>query len=157
MVRLRVDFLSLLVAPSPILRRSMAKTSGDPSLAPLLAPALERALAAARIAEETRGTDIRILDLRGVTPMFDYFVVATGTSRRQIHSMADEIEKVMKREWNDRKRGGEGYEEGRWIVLDYGDVMVHLFDAEARLYWDIEHLWSDAARVTVPTAGAGSR
>jgi ribosome-associated protein len=84
----------------------MAKTSGDPSVAPPLAPALERALAAARIAEETRGTDIRILDLRGVTPMFDYFVVATGTSRRQIHSMADEIEKVMKREWNDLKRGG---------------------------------------------------
>ena len=84
----------------------MAKTSGDPSVAPPLASALERALAAARIAEETRGTDIRILDLRGVTPMFDYFVVATGTSRRQIHSMADEIEKVMKREWNDLKRGG---------------------------------------------------
>ena len=156
MVRLQVDFRSSFLVQSPILRRSMAKTSGDPSVAPPLAPALERALAAARIAEETRGTDIRILDLRGVTPMFDYFVVATGTSRRQIHSMADEIEKVMKREWNDHKRGGEGYEEGRWIVLDYGDVVIQLFDAEARDYWDLEHLWSEARRVPLPSAGAAT-
>ena len=116
----------------------------------VLAPSLERALAAARVAEETRGSDVRILDLRAVTPVFDYFVVATGTSRRQIHAMADEIEKVMKREWHDRKRGSEGYEEGRWIVLDYGDVVVQLFDAEARQYWDIEQLWSDARRVPLP-------
>jgi ribosome-associated protein len=116
----------------------------------VLAPSLERALAAARVAEETRGSDVRVLDLRAVTPVFDYFVVATGTSRRQIHAMADEIEKVMKREWHDRKRGSEGYEEGRWIVLDYGDVVVQLFDAEARQYWDIEQLWSDARRVPLP-------
>lgn len=122
------------------------------SAAPPLAPSLERALAAARVAEETRGTDVRVLDLREVTPVFDYFVVATGTSRRQIHAMADEIEKVMKREWHDRKRGAEGYEEGRWIVLDYGDVVVQLFDAEARQYWDIEQLWSDARRVPLPGA-----
>lgn len=115
------------------------------------------ALAAARVAEETRGTDIRILDLRGITPVFDYFVIATGSSRRQMHAMADEIEATLKKEHRDRKRGGEGYEEGRWIVLDYGDVMVHLFDAEAREYWDIEHLWSDAKQVPVPSAGAATR
>lgn len=113
------------------------------------------ALAAARVAEEARGTDVRVLDLRGLTPVFDYFVIATGSSRRQLHAMADEIEKVLKQEHHDRKRGGEGYEEGRWIVLDYGDVMVHLFDAEARAYWDIEQLWSDAA--PVPSVGAATR
>lgn len=110
------------------------------------------ALLAARVAAETRGTDVKILDLRGLTPVFDYFVVATGSSRRQIHAMADEIEKAVKAELHDRKRGGEGYEEGRWIVLDYGDVMVHLFDADARAYWDIEQLWNDAQRVPVPAA-----
>jgi ribosome-associated protein len=135
----------------------MATPSADSSAIPPLAPALERALAAARIAEETRGTDIRVLDLREITPVFDYFVIATGSSRRQIHAMADEIEAVLKKEHKDRKRGAEGYEEGRWIVLDYGDVMVHLFDAEARDYWDIEHLWSDAKRVAVPAAGAATR
>ena len=111
------------------------------------------AMTAARVADETRGRDVRVLDLRGLTDMFDYFVVATGGSRRQLHAIADEIEKVVKAELHDRKRGGEGYEEGRWIVLDYGDVLVHLFDAEAREYWDIEHLWSGAKAVPLP-AGA---
>lgn len=119
--------------------------------------ARELALAAARVAEETRGTDICVLDLREITPVFDYFVIATGSSRRQMHAMADEIEAVLKKEHKDRKRGAEGYEEGRWIVLDYGNVMVHLFDAEARDYWDIENLWSDAKRVAVPSAGAATR
>lgn len=116
--------------------------------------ALTLALTAARVATETRGTDVRVLDLRGLTEVFDFFVVATGSSRRQMHAMADEIEQVVRRELHDRKRGGEGYEEGRWIVLDYGDVVVHLFDAEARAYWDIEQLWSDARQVAMPAAGA---
>jgi ribosome-associated protein len=120
--------------------------------------ARERALTAARVAGETRGTDLVVLDLRGLTPVFDYFVIATGTSRRQIHAMADEIEVVLKREFGDTKLGGEGYEQGRWIVLDYGDVVVHLLDAEAREFWDLEGLWSDAARVPLPegfTAASG--
>ncbi|MFN9367468.1 MAG: ribosome silencing factor [Planctomycetia bacterium] len=119
--------------------------------------ARQLALAAARIAQETRGTDVRVLDLRGLTDVFDYFVVATGSSRRQLHAMADEIEKGVKQDLHDRKRGGEGYEEGRWIILDYGDVMVHLFDAEAREYWDLEHLWGDAKRISVESAGAVGR
>lgn len=112
------------------------------------------ALTAARVAAETRGTDVKILDLRELTQVFDYFVLATGTSQRQIHAMADEIEKVVKTELHDRRRGAEGYEEGRWIVLDYGDVVVHLFDAESREYWDLEHLWSGAKPVAMPAAGA---
>ena len=112
------------------------------------------ALTAARVAAESRGTDVKILDLRAITPVFDYFVIATGTSRRQIHAMADEIEKVVKAELHDKRRGAEGYEEGRWIVLDYGDVVVHLFDAESREYWDLEHLWEDAKSVAPPAVGA---
>ena len=108
------------------------------------------------MAAETRGGEIAILDLRELTPVVDYFVIASGSSRRQMHAMADEIEKVVKRDLHDRIRGAEGYEEGRWIVLDYGDVMVHLFDPEARGYWDLEGLWSDAARVPVPVADAGA-
>ncbi len=119
--------------------------------------ALLLALAAARVADETRGVDIRVLDLRQITPVVDYFVIATGSSRRQLHAMADEIEKAVKAELHDVKRGGEGYEEGRWIVLDYGNVMVHLFDPEAREYWDLEGLWSDAPRVPLPGAEAAAR
>lgn len=116
--------------------------------------ALGLALLAARVAGETRGTDIRILDLRALTPVVDYFVIATGSSRRQMHAMADEIEKAVKQSLHDRARGSEGYEEGRWIVLDFGNVMVHLFDPEARGYWDLEGLWSDAVRVPVDEAAA---
>jgi ribosome-associated protein len=112
------------------------------------------ALTAARVADETRGSDVRVLDLRGLTEVFDYFVVATGSSRRQLHAIADEIEKAVKAELHDRKRGGEGYEEGRWIVLDYGDVMVHLFAPEAREYWDLEQLWSGAQAVPLPSGAA---
>ena len=114
------------------------------------------ALTAARVAAETRGTDVKVLDLRELTQVFDYFVLATGTSQRQIHAMADEITKVVKDELHDRRRGAEGYEEGRWIVLDYGDVVVHLFDAESRAYWDIEQLWSDSKQVPVPVGAAAA-
>ena len=114
--------------------------------------ARKRALAAARVADETRGTDVHVLDLRGLTDVFDYFVVATGASRRQLHAMADEIEQVMKKEMHDTRRGVEGYEDGRWIVIDYGDVVVHLFDAESREYWDLEQLWSGCKTVPLPIA-----
>ena len=108
------------------------------------------AIAIARIIEETRGKDIRVLDLRSVTDVFDYFVIATGSSRRQMHSVSDEIERIVKAEWGDEKRGIEGYDESRWIVLDYGDVIVQLFDADSRKYWDLEQLWGDAKRVEFP-------
>lgn len=116
--------------------------------------ARKRALAAARVADETRGTDVHVLDLRGLTDVFDYFVVATGASRRQLHAMADEIEQVMKKEMHDTRRGVEGYEDGRWIVIDYGDVVVHLFDAESRDYWDLENLWSGCKTVPLPNGSA---
>ena len=108
------------------------------------------AIAISRIIEETRGKDVRILDLRSVTEVFDYFVIATGSSRRQMHAVSDEIERVVKAEWGDEKRGIEGYDESRWIVIDYGDVIVQLFDADSRQYWDLEHLWSDAKHVELP-------
>ena len=105
------------------------------------------AIAIAQVIEETRGKDIRVLDLRSVTEVFDYFVIATGSSRRQMHAVSDEIERIVKANWGDEKRGIEGYNESRWIVLDYGDVVVQLFDSDSRDYWDLEHLWGDAKRV----------
>jgi ribosome-associated protein len=110
------------------------------------------AIAIARVIEETRGKDIRVLDLRSVTEVFDYFVIATGSSRRQMHAVSDEIERIVKANWGDEKRGIEGYNESRWIVLDYGDVVVQLFDSDSRDYWDLEHLWSDAKRVELPAS-----
>jgi ribosome-associated protein len=108
---------------------------------------LERAIAAARVAELNRGRDIVILDLRELTPVFDYFVVVSGTSRRQLHAISEEIDDVLEKEFNDRRLGIEGYAESRWILLDFGDVVVHLFDDEMRAYYDLEHLWAGAKRV----------
>ena len=110
------------------------------------------AIAIARVIEETRGKDIRVLDLRSVTEVFDYFVIATGSSRRQMHAVSDEIERIVKANWGDEKRGIEGYNESRWLVIDYGEVVVELFDSDSRDYWDLEHLWSDAKRVELPAS-----
>lgn len=104
-------------------------------------------MAAARTAELNRGRDIVILDLRELTSEFDYFVIATGASRRQLHAISEEIDRVMETEYGDKRLGLEGYQESRWILLDYGDVVVHAFDAETRDYYGLEHLWSAASRV----------
>ena len=108
------------------------------------------------MAAENRGRDIVIMDMREVTPVFDYFVLATGTSRRQLHAMSEEIDHKLQDEMGDHRLGLEGYQESRWILLDYGDVVVHLFEAEAREYYGLEDLWCDAKRIEVdlPQAGA---
>lgn len=109
--------------------------------------ALERALAAARTAAENRGRDIVILDLRELTTEFDYFVLATGSSRRQLHAVSDEIDKLFAKQWHDRRLGIEGYQESHWILLDYGDIVVHMFDEEARRYYALDELWCQAKQV----------
>ena len=109
----------------------------------------ERAKIAAKIAEENRGQNIVILDLREVTPNFDFFVIATGASRRQLHAVSEEIDKVYKKQLGDRRLSISGYDESHWIVLDYGDILVHLFDEETREYYALEELWAKAKIVPV--------
>ncbi len=108
--------------------------------------ALDRAVLAARTAEDNRGRDIAILDLRSLTTAFDYFVIVTGASRRQLHAMSEEIDRVLG-ELGDRRLGIEGYVESRWVLLDYGDIVIHLFDEETRAYYSLEDLWGRAKRV----------
>lgn len=108
---------------------------------------LQLALLAARVAEENRGRNVVVLDMREITPVFDYFVIATGGSLRQLHAISDEIELAVKNELGDRKIGLEGYTEGGWVLIDFGDVVVHLFDDKARDYYGLEDLWGDARRV----------
>ena len=104
----------------------------------------ERAQIAAKIAVDNRGQNVVILDLRDVTPNFDFFVIVTGTSRRQLHAISEEIDKVYEKELGDKRLSVSGYEENRWIVLDYGDVVIHLFDEETREYYALEELWAKA-------------
>jgi ribosome-associated protein len=111
---------------------------------------LELALAAARTAEDNRGEDIVVLDMRQITPVFDYFVIATGSSRRQLHAISEEIDHRLEDDLGDRRMGIEGYNESRWILLDYGTVVVHLFDAETREYYALEQFWNHAEQVPLP-------
>ena len=102
------------------------------------------ALAAAKIACELNCTDITVLDLTGKSPATDYFLIATSTSDRQGRTVADEIHIQAKK--NGFQRFGQaGYEQGRWILLDFIDVVVHIFDSEYRQYYNLEMLWGDAA------------
>jgi ribosome-associated protein len=111
-----------------------------------ISSALHRACLAARIAADNKGGDILVLDLRPCTPIFDYFVIITGTSRRQIHTLAEEIDAGMRVE-GDYRMGIEGYEASKWVVQDYGDVVIHVFDPDTRDYYKLEELWSDAPKV----------
>ncbi len=108
--------------------------------------ALERALVAARVAEDNRGRDIVVLDMRELTTLFDFFVIASGTSRRQLHAMSEEIDRALEA-LGDHRLGVEGFQQSRWILMDYGDIVVHLFDAETRAYYALEELWGHAKRV----------
>ncbi len=115
-------------------------------LTPALEVAVDRACLCARVAADNKARDVVVLDMRGVTPLFDFFVLATGTSRRQIHTVAEEIDAAMRAE-GEVRLGIEGYEASRWVVQDYGDLVVHVFDQETRGYYGLEDLLADAPRV----------
>jgi ribosome-associated protein len=104
------------------------------------------AVLAARTAEEYNATDILVLDLREVSPVTDYFVVCTGTSGRQMRTLSEELVRRTKaggeRVW---RRAGE--ESAQWVVLDFVDVVVHIFDAYHRRYYDLELIWGGAPRI----------
>lgn len=113
-----------------------------------IAHSLEMAKAVVKAAAENRGQDIMVLDLTGVTSLFDFFVLVTGSSRRQLGAVADEIELAMKG-LGEKKLSISGLEEGRWVVMDYGSVVIHLFDEETRGYYNLENLWADGKLVDV--------
>ncbi len=106
-----------------------------------LPTSLERARMAARLIVDDKGEDVKILDLREITQAFDFFVIASGQSRRQLHSISDDIDDLFEKKLGDSRRGVEGYQESRWVILDYGDVVVHLFEPETRDFYALEDLW----------------
>jgi ribosome-associated protein len=106
------------------------------------------ALAAAELAAGRHCSGIVVLDLRGKSPATDYFVIATGTSDRQMRAVADEICDEAKKQGLQRF-GRAGYEQARWILLDFIDVVIHIFDSEYRDYYDLELLWGDAEKLII--------
>lgn len=123
--------------------------------APVSAEVRADALAAAAAALDKQAQDVSILDVHAHIVITDLFVLATGTSSRQVTTIVDAVEGAL------RKRGRrpirrEGETEGSWVLLDYGDLVVHVFSAEERGYYDLERLWGDAPRVGVPDGGVAA-
>jgi ribosome-associated protein len=106
------------------------------------------ALAIAKAALDKKAEDVTVLDVRGLTSYADYFVVVTADSDRQASAIADHVEQTMKQQ-GVTKVGVEGYETGRWILVDYGDVVAHVMNRESRGFYDLEGLWADAPRFQV--------
>ena len=127
-------------------RRSFDIATKRPAQKQLVLSSLDRACLRARAAADNKARDVVVLDMRGITPLYDFFVLATGTSRRQIHTIAEEIDAALRDE-GDRRLAIEGYEASKWVVQDYGDVVVHVFDPDTREYYALEDLWADAPRV----------
>ena len=125
----------------------MALTMTQPAVRTSQHRSLELALAAAREAEDNRGQDVLVLDMREQTSAFDYFVIATGTSNRQLRAMSDAIDDVLQKQLGHRRLGLEGYRDSHWILLDYGSVIIHLFDSKQRDYYRLEDLWAGAVPV----------
>lgn len=109
-------------------------------------PSRALAVAAAQIAHDDHCEDVVVLDLRGVSPVTDYFVIATGTSGRQMGTVAEDISRhganVGQKVWH-----VNGLEQGEWVLLDFVDVVVHLFDPARRSYYDLELLWGGVPQV----------
>lgn len=110
---------------------------------------LLKTLACAKAAIDKKCERLQILDLTEMNAFSDFFVICSGTNEKQVQAIASHIEKMM-REQGMKASSLEGVQEGRWVLMDYGDIVVHIFLDAIRDYYGIDHLWEDARRVIVP-------
>src|SRR5688572_14233893 len=110
----------------------------------------------ARVLDESKMEDIQVFHVEGALQITDYFVLASGRNSRHLKAASDEILRKL-REVGARRRGLEGYREGKWVLLDFGDVVVHLFLGENRDYYSLEDLWGDCPRLDWRSGGGSPR
>jgi ribosome-associated protein len=122
---------------------SLSQTANPQNISPWLI--------AVRAAESKKALNIRVLDLRDVTSFTDYFVICTGSNTRQIQAIADEIGKQLD-DAGERPHSIEGFQNAEWVLIDYGDYIVHIFAEEARKFYDLERLWRHAKDVAFSAA-----
>lgn len=118
----------------------MSETTNNPAAI----TSKERALIAARAADEKKATDIIVQEVRDLIGVTDYFVIATAANNRQVDAIVDEIEEAERKHANAKPIHREGTQDGSWSLLDYGDFVVHVFQPETREYYRLEALWNDA-------------
>lgn len=102
----------------------------------------EMAKAAIFALEEKKAEDIRVIDISEVSVIADYFIIANGTNKSQIQALSDEVEEKLDRAGYFMKQK-EGYQNANWVLLDFGDIIIHIFDKENRLFYDLERIWRD--------------
>jgi len=103
-----------------------------------------------RAAESKKATDIRILDLTGITSFADFFVICSGGNQRQVQAISDEVGLQLKQQAGELPLNVEGYNQADWVLADYGDLLVHIFSLKAREYYGLERLWRSAKTVEIP-------
>lgn len=110
----------------------------------------ERAQLALQCASEKKAVNLVALDLRDIASFTEFFIITSGTNQRQVQAIADEINEQLKKQLDSRPIRLEGYNTAEWVLLDYGDFIVHIFEQKAREFYDLERLWRDAKKVEVP-------
>ncbi len=104
--------------------------------------AKEMAKLAIQALEDKKADDIKVIDISDVSTIADYFIIASGKNRSQIQAMCDNVDETLGRAGVSIKQT-EGYKNANWILMDYGDIIVHIFDTENRLFYDLERIWRD--------------
>lgn len=99
--------------------------------------------------DDKKGGNTRILDISAITTISDYFIVTSGNNYNQVRAIADNVEEELLKKHGMRPERVEGYNNGEWILLDYIDYVIHVFDREQRLFYDIERIWSDGKGIEV--------
>lgn len=111
---------------------------------------LEIALTCSKIAIDKKAENLKILDLSNISTFTDYFVICSAMVNRQVQAISDAIESKLRQEGH-KPRSIEGYNEGRWVLIDLGDVVVHIFMDAVRSHYDLDSLWCDAPKIAVPS------
>ena len=96
--------------------------------------------------EDKKAEDIKVIDISEVSVLADYFIIASGTNRSQIQALTDNVEEQLGRNGSEVKQI-EGYDAANWVLMDFGDIIVHVFDRENRLFYDLERIWRDGKQV----------
>ena len=113
------------------------------------------ALIAAEAASSKKAEDIVAIEVRDLLVITDYFVIATGATNVQVRAIADEVEDQLRERGGIKPIGREGADEGKWLLLDYGDLVIHVFQPEERAFYRLEKLWNDAPRLSLPSSVTG--
>lgn len=110
--------------------------------------AKEMAKLALKALEDKKAEDITVIDISGISILADYFIIASGSNRSQIQALTDHVEELLGKNGSPVKQI-EGYDTANWVLMDFGDVIIHIFDRENRLFYDLERIWRDGKQIEI--------